>query len=87
MEVDLNTNRNPVAGASHPAVRRESASKTETTPMSFERTTALEQTLKKIPLSRPDKVAQAAALVADPSYPSDEKLNRIADLFAQHLNR
>ena len=86
MEVDLNTSRNPIAGANHSAVRRESAPKTETANMSFERTTALEQTLKKIPLVRPEKVTQAAALVADPNYPSDEKLSRIAELFARHFN-
>lgn len=87
MEVDFNTGRNPIAGASQPVTRRELASKTETTDMSFERTTALEQTLKKIPLVRPEKVVQAAALVADPGYPSDEKLSRLAGLFVKHLNR
>lgn len=87
MEVDFNTGRNPIASTGQPVTRRESASKTETTNMSFERTTALEQTLKRIPLVRPEKVAQATTLVADPNYPTDGELNRIADLFAKHLNR
>jgi hypothetical protein len=87
MEVDFNTGRNPIAGASQPITRRESASKTETTNMSFERTTALEQALKKIPLVRPDQVAKATAMVADPNYPTDAELNRIADLFTMHLKQ
>jgi hypothetical protein len=87
MEVDFNTGRNPIAGASQPASRPEATSKQETTNMSFERTTALEQSLKAIPLVRPEKLAQATALAADPNYPSNEKLNHLADLFATHLNR
>jgi hypothetical protein len=55
--------------------------------MSFERTTALEQALKKIPLVRPDQVAKATAMVADPNYPTDAELNRIADLFTMHLKQ
>jgi hypothetical protein len=87
MEVDFNSGRNPIAGMGQPITRRESTSKTEINNMPFERTTALEQTLKKIPLVRPEKVAQAAALVADPNYPADATLDRMADLFAKHLNR
>lgn len=87
MEVDFNTGRQPIAGASQPITRRESASKTESTNMSFERITSLEQTLQKIPLARPEKVAQATALAADPNYPSAPELSRLADLFAQHLHR
>lgn len=87
MEVDFNTGRNPIAGVGQPITRRESTAKTETDNMSFERTTALEQVLKKIPMVRPEKVAQATALVANPNYPSDAELNRVANLLAQHLNQ
>jgi hypothetical protein len=31
-------------------------------------------------------VAQAKALVADPSYPSDEALNKLSGLLAKHIN-
>ena len=55
--------------------------------MSFERTNSLEQSLKDAPQVRPEKVAQASALVADASYPSDEVLNRMAGLLAKHINR
>ena len=34
---------------------------------------------------RPEKVAAAAALVADPNYPSNAQLSKLADLFAKHL--
>jgi hypothetical protein len=54
--------------------------------MSFERTKALEQSLRDTPAVRPDKVAQAKALVSDPNYPSDEALNRMSGLLAQHIN-
>jgi len=54
--------------------------------MSFDQTTSLQQTLKDSPQIRPEKVAQASALVADPSYPSDDVLNRMAGLLAQHIN-
>ena len=53
--------------------------------MSFDRTQALEQSLKDTSQVRPEKVAQASALVADASYPSDETLSRMAGLLAQHI--
>ena len=87
MEVDFNTGRNPVAGAGQPITHQKSALKTKPADMSFERTTALEQALKKIPLVRPEQVAKATAMVADPNYPTDAELSRIADLFTMHLNQ
>ena len=55
--------------------------------MSFERTQSLEQSLASIPKVRPEKVAQAAALVADPNYPSDVQLNKMAGLLAGQIVR
>ena len=46
----------------------------------------MQQTLKDSSQVRPEKVAQANALVADAGYPSDEVLNRMAGLLAQHIN-
>jgi predicted Zn-dependent peptidase len=40
------------------------------------------QTLKNLPDVRPEQVARAAKLVADPSYPSDEVLGKVADALA-----
>jgi hypothetical protein len=34
---------------------------------------------------RPEKVARAAALVADPNYPSNAQLSKLAGLLAKHL--
>jgi archaellum component FlaG (FlaF/FlaG flagellin family) len=89
MEVDFNTGRNPITGASQSIVRPPAAApvteSTDTT-MPFERTQSLEQSLKDTSQVRPEKVAQASALIADPNYPSDETLNRMAGLLAKHLN-
>ena len=86
MEVDFNPGRSPVIGNQQPVVRREpSATATDNT-MSFDQTSSLQQTLKDSAQIRPEKVAQASALVADANYPSDDVLNRMADLLAQHIN-
>jgi len=86
MEVDFNPGRSPIVGVNQPAIRREPSAKAADTTMSFDQTTSLEQALKNSAQVRPDKVAQASALVADPSYPSDEVLSRMAGLLARHLN-
>ena len=86
MEVDFNPGRSPIAGYSPPVVRRDPSTATADNTMSFERTNSLEQSLKDAPQVRPEKVAQASALVADPGYPSDEALNRLAGLLARHIN-
>jgi hypothetical protein len=86
MEVDFNPGRSPVIGNQQPVVRREpSATATDNT-MSFDQTSSLQQTLKDSAQIRPEKVAQASALVADANYPSDDVLNRMAGLLAQHIN-
>jgi hypothetical protein len=86
MEVDFNPGRNPITGGNQPVIRREpSATATDNT-MSFDQTTSLQHTLKDLSQVRPEKVAQASALVADPGYPSTDVLDRLAGLLAQHLN-
>ena len=86
MEVDFNPGRSPIIGVNQPVVRREPSAKAADNTMSFDQTTSLEQSLKNSAQVRPEKVAQASALVADSSYPSDEVLNRMAGLLARHLN-
>ena len=84
MEVEFNaglTVSNPV---SQSPVRRQPAEPTANT-MSFDNTQALEQTLKETPAVRPEAVTRAGALLADPAYPSDEVLNRVAVLLAQNI--
>ena len=90
MEVNLNSNQSRVADFSQSASGRAAASTTASTAntdstMSFERTNALEETLRQTSSVRSDKVAQAKALVADPSYPSDDVLNRMSYLLAKHI--
>ena len=54
--------------------------------MPFERTQALEKTLKESSI-RPEMVARASALVADENYPTDELLDKvIAGILAGHIN-
>ena len=53
--------------------------------MSFERIQALETNLKETAQIRPEAVARASALVSDPSYPSDDLLNKVAGVIAQHI--
>ena len=85
MEVEFNPGRNANVGASQSVNRRAVIQPADTT-MSFDRTQALEESVKAIPQVRPEKVAQAAALVADPNYPSNILLNKMAGLFAANLS-
>jgi hypothetical protein len=41
--------------------------------------------MKSAPRVRPEKVAQAAALAADASYPTDAQLRRLAGFLAPQL--
>jgi hypothetical protein len=86
MEVDFNPGRSPITVVNQPVIRREPSAPAAGNNMSFDQTTSLQQTLKDSAQIRPEKVAQASALVADPSYPSDDVLNRMAGLLAQHIN-
>lgn len=45
----------------------------------------LQQNLQNLPDSRPDAVARAKALIADPDYPPDSVLQSLAEQFAYHL--
>lgn len=86
MEVDFNPGRSPITGGNQPVARREPPAATTANPMTIDQTTSLQQSLKDSSQLRPEKVAQASALVADPGYPSDDDLDRLAGLLAQHLN-
>jgi hypothetical protein len=86
MEVDFNPGRSPITGYNPPVVRRETPAIAADNTMSFDQTTSLEQSLRDSSQVRPEKIAQANALVADAGYPSDEVLNRMAGLLAQHIN-
>ena len=91
MEVNLNSTQSSTPDYSQSVSRQAAAPATDNSAntgntMSFERTKALEQSLRDTPAVRTDKVAQAKSLVADPSYPSDQALSRMSDLLAKHLS-
>lgn len=86
MEVNFNPGRGPITGGNQPVIRREPSAIAAGQAMSFDQTTSLEQSLRASAQVRPEKIAQATALVADPGYPSDEALDRMADLLAEHIN-
>jgi hypothetical protein len=85
MEIEFNPSltvtNNPVSPSS---VRPVSTQPGESA-MPFENTQALEQTLKETSNVRPEVVTRAAALLSDPNWPSDESLNRVANVLAQNI--
>lgn len=47
----------------------------------------INRALDQAPAARADKVAQAKALLADGTYPSDADLGKVADLLARNLDQ
>lgn len=84
MDVHLNPGRGANLGAGQPVVRRGTVPPANGT-LSGEPAQALERTMKSAPRVRPEKVAQAAALAADASYPTDAQLRRLAGFLAPQL--
>jgi anti-sigma28 factor (negative regulator of flagellin synthesis) len=84
MVVEFNT-----GGANYIPVRQASARAAQTTPAddssaSFS-TQALQQSFQQSSQVRPEKVAQASALLSNGDYPSDTALNQLAGFFASRL--
>lgn len=83
MVVEFNT-----GGANFIPVRQTSARRTEAaaddSSVSFA-TQSLQQTLKQTPQVRPEKVAQASALLSDGNYPSDAALSQLAGFLTNRL--
>ena len=83
MEIEFNTSRIAKRDAAPPTARTESTpSPTDTT--SFTATASLDSQLQSVPATRVDKVALAKSLVANPNYPPQELMDRIATLLAVH---
>jgi len=61
------------------------AARTAAAPDSFASSNALEGAVRNLPASRPEAVAQARALAADPNYPSPDILRQISSLLADRL--
>ena len=83
MVVEFNT-----GGASFIPVRQASVRRAETSAAddsaSFS-TQSLQQSLPQSPAVRPEKVAQAQALLSDGNYPSDSALKQLAGFLANRL--
>jgi hypothetical protein len=85
MEIEFNPGRVPKAEPSQPGVRPSAAAPVEDA--SFQVSAALREKLKNLPAIRPEKVAQAQALVSDSKYPPGDVLDRIAVLLAIHVKQ
>ena len=83
MEIEFNPGRVPKAEPREPVARPSTATAADQT--SFQVSAALQDQLKNLPATRPEKVAQAKALVSDTQYPPGEMLDRIAVLLAIHV--
>jgi hypothetical protein len=68
-----------------PASVRSAAPKPVTAMDSFDSTDALKTAQNQTSAARPEKVARANELLADPSYPSDKVLNQLAGFLAGRL--
>jgi len=80
MEIEFNPGRVPKAEPSQPVARPSATPAGDAT--SFQVSAALQDKLKNMPMVRPEKVAQAKALVSDSNYPPGYVLDRIAVLLA-----
>jgi hypothetical protein len=83
MEIKLNPGRGPDAASGQPIARREAAPAAEAG--AFEQSQALERTLKSGSDIRPEKIAQARAVLSDVKYPPNALLDSIANLLAVHM--
>jgi|GEM_PF-773780 len=84
MEVNTSYSTSGVGGVP-PAIRSTPAAKRSAGPESFASSSALEEALADLPASRPEAVAQAKALIADPNYPSSSTMRQISNLLAENL--
>ena len=85
--MEINTNLS-TTGANGPVVTQRSAPSPTmlSDRVSLATSSALEQALQNTPASRPEMVARAQALLADPNYPSGETLTALSRLLAGGLS-
>lgn len=83
MGIKVNPGRIPDPAVGQPIARREAAAPVDAG--AFQQSQALEQTLKSGSDIRPEKVAQARAVLSDVKYPPDALLDSIANLLAVHI--
>ena len=84
MEIKLNTNIDPLSriAAGQPA---RSEVKIKGDGAAFEKSEALNQTLRHLPESRTEKVAKGKELAALTPYPPPETIKKISTLLAMHI--
>jgi hypothetical protein len=84
MEIEFNSSREAQPTGNQPVKRSPVAtSAAESAP--FGAAQSLEQSVRNLPVVRPEQVERARSLIADVKYPPQEMLNRIANLLALHL--
>ena len=84
MEVNTNISSGGVGGITPPKWSAPAAQRPVATD-SFASSNAIDSALKNLPASRPDAVARARELVADPTYPSADTLRQVSSLLARQL--
>ena len=84
MEIKLTSNVGAVfkLAASQP---RPALQETANDSVAFDQVGALDQGLKATPEARPEQVARAKSLIADPDYPSRAVMGRVAELLASKI--
>jgi hypothetical protein len=86
MEIDFNPSRIPKPDVGQPIARpgdSTAASKSTASPAPE----SLQSKLNDLPLVRPEKVAQATALVSSADYPPGYIVDKIAALLALNINK
>ena len=84
MEVNTNISAGGVGGIT-PQQPYARAAKTAAAPDAFASSSALQDAVKNLPASRPEAVAQARKLAADPDYPPAGILRHVSRLLAENL--
>jgi hypothetical protein len=84
MEVNTNISSGGVGGIT-PQKWSPPAAKPAAAPDSFASSNAIDSALKNLPASRPDAVARARELAADPNYPSADTLRQVSTLLARQM--
>lgn len=80
MKIERNPSTAPLATLTE--IKKPAQSAAKPTVSGFEESQRLTQTLSSLPASRTEQVARAKALIADPNYPSNDQLAKIADHLA-----
>jgi len=84
--MEVNTNLSAISmGGIAPQKPLAPAARTAAAPDPFASSSALESAVRDIPASRPEAVARARELAADPNYPPPGALRQISSLLASHL--